>query len=172
MSDNKSMHPVVFILGSDSDLPQLEGGFELLRHFQVPFEVRILSAHRTPHECVDVAARAEEEGAKVLIAAAGMAAALPGVLAAHSMLPVIGVPIGGSALSGVDALYSMVQMPGGVPVASTGIGKAGGKNAVLVAIRILALHDPDLAIRHRAWVNSQRERGLATDKEVQARYRS
>lgn len=170
MSRDKHMHPIVFVLGSDSDLPQLEGGFELLRHFEVPFEVRILSAHRTPHECAALAESAEKEGAKVLIAAAGMAAALPGVLAAHSKLPVLGVPIGGSALSGVDALYSIVQMPGGVPVAATGIGKPGAKNAALFAVRILALENPDLAAKHRAWVASQRERVLQKDAEVQTKY--
>ncbi|MCB9890608.1 MAG: 5-(carboxyamino)imidazole ribonucleotide mutase [Planctomycetes bacterium] len=166
------MKPIVYVLGSDSDLPQLEGGFELLRHFELGFDVRVLSAHRTPHECAELASSAEAQGARVLIAAAGMAAALPGVLAAHSPLPVIGVPIGGSALSGVDALYSISQMPGGVPVATTGIGKAGGKNAALIAVRILALQDADLMRRYKEWIDDQRKAVLAKDREVQARYGS
>lgn len=164
------MQPIVFVLGSDSDLPQMEGGFQLLREFGVPFGVRILSAHRTPKETAAFAETAEQEGVRILIAAAGMAAALSGVLAGHSMLPVIGVPMGGSALQGVDALYSTVQMPGGVPVASMGIGGAGAKNAALFAARILALSDPELRQKLGSFVQAQAERVRRKDTEVRGRF--
>lgn len=164
------MKPIVFVLGSDSDLPQLEGGFELLKQLDVPFGVRILSAHRTPKETAAFAENAEREGVRVLIGAAGMAAALSGVLAGHSTLPVIGIPIGGSALGGIDALYSTVQMPGGVPVASMGIGKAGAKNAALFAARILALSDAALRDRLVRYVESQADRVRGKDQEIRARF--
>lgn len=164
------MQPIVFVLGSDSDLPQVEGAFELLRQLDVPFAVRILSAHRTPKETAAFAESAEREGVKLLIAAAGMAAALSGVLAGHSNLPVVGIPIGGSALGGIDALYSTVQMPGGVPVACMGIGGHGAKNAALFAVRVLALSDDGLKSKLRDFVETQAQRVRSKDAEIRARY--
>ena len=166
------MPPIVFVLGSDSDLPQLEGAFDILRSLEVGFAVRILSAHRTPHETAALAENAAAAGTKVLIGAAGMSAALPGVLAAHSQLPVIGIPIGGGALSGIDALYSTTQMPGGVPVASMGIGSPGAKNAALFAIRMLSLEDAALADRLKNYVKAQADRVLAKDADVRSRFES
>ena len=166
------MAAIAFVLGSDSDLPQLEGAFEILRSLEVGFAVRILSAHRTPHETAAFAEAAAAEGTKVLIGAAGMSAALPGVLAAHSQLPVIGIPCGGGALGGLDALYSTTQMPGGVPVASMGIGSAGAKNAALHAVRILSLLDSDLASRLAGYVDAQSKKVLEKDANVRSRYES
>lgn len=131
------------ILGSDSDFPHLEKAVMLLKEFDIPFEIEVSSAHRTPERTLEVVKSFEEQGIRVIIAAAGGAAHLPGVIAAHTMLPVLGVPIM-SDLSGLDSLYSIVQMPGGIPVAAFGIGKAGGVNAALFAIEILALENPDL----------------------------
>ncbi len=135
---------VAVIMGSDSDLPQLEGCLAALEDFGVPHEVRVLSAHRTPDDAAQFADEAERRGFGVIIAAAGGAAHLAGALAARTILPVIGVPIGGTSLSGLDSLLSTVQMPGGIPVATVAIGKAGGTNAALLALEILALSDPDI----------------------------
>jgi 5-(carboxyamino)imidazole ribonucleotide mutase len=132
-------------MGSDSDLPTMEEAAKILDQFGVPYEMRISSAHRSPKRTAQLAREAADRGVKLIVAAAGMAAHLAGVIAAETTLPVIGVPMGGGALSGIDALYAMVQMPGGIPVATMAIGKAGAKNAALFAIQILALQDPDLA---------------------------
>ncbi|MCK4766367.1 MAG: 5-(carboxyamino)imidazole ribonucleotide mutase [Candidatus Aminicenantes bacterium] len=131
------------IMGSDSDYPYMEKGIKLLQDFQIAFEIEVSSAHRTPERTVQLVKNFEKEGVEVIIAAAGGAAHLPGVIAAHTLLPVLGVPID-SALSGVDSLYSIVQMPGGIPVAAFGIGKSGGLNSVLFALEILALKDENL----------------------------
>ncbi|MFC2156033.1 5-(carboxyamino)imidazole ribonucleotide mutase [Acidobacteriota bacterium] len=128
------------ILGSDSDFPYIEKGIKILKEFQVPFEIEVSSAHRTPARTVELVKDFEKSGAAVIIAAAGGAAHLPGVIASHTLLPVLGVPIN-SALSGVDSLYSIVQMPGGIPVATFGIGNSGGVNSILFALQILALKD-------------------------------
>ena len=157
-------------MGSDSDLPTLEGGFDLLTSIGVSFGARILSAHRTPREATAFAESAASEGVQVLVAAAGLAAHLAGVLAAHTTLPVVGVPMGGGALGGVDALYSTVQMPGGVPVASMGIGKAGAKNAALFALRILALHDPELRTKLETFIHEQAKVVLEKDRKIQETY--
>ena len=133
-------------MGSDSDWPAVSAAVKVLRELQIPFEARVLSAHRSPQALVDYLADAELRGAAVHIAAAGMAAHLAGAVAAHSQLPVIGVPIGGD-LGGVDALFATVQMPAGVPVATTAIGRAGAANAAWLAARILALGDEALASR-------------------------
>lgn len=135
---------VLIMMGSDSDLPVMAEAEVVLREFGVPSEMRISSAHRAPRKTSQLAAGAAARGVKVIIAAAGMAAHLAGVVAAETVLPVIGVPMGGGALNGVDALYAMVQMPGGIPVATMTIGKAGAKNAALLAVQILALGDPSL----------------------------
>lgn len=143
---------VLIVMGSDSDLPVMEEGAKVLKEFGIPFEMRISSAHRSPGRTSQLAAEAAGRGVKVVIAGAGMAAHLAGVIAAETTLPVIGVPTGGGALHGVDALYAMVQMPGGIPVATMAIGKAGAKNAAILAVQILALSSPGLAkglLEHR-----------------------
>jgi len=136
---------VLIIMGSDSDLPVMDEAANILTEFGVPFEKRISSAHRAPRKTAALASEAAARGIRIIIAGAGMAAHLAGVIAAETTLPVIGVPIGGGALNGVDALYAMVQMPGGIPVATMAIGKAGAKNAALHAVAILALADQALA---------------------------
>jgi 5-(carboxyamino)imidazole ribonucleotide mutase len=138
---------VLIVMGSDSDIPVMEEASKVLQQFGVPFEMRISSAHRCPERTATLATEAEGRGIKVVIAGAGMAAHLAGVMAAGTILPVIGVPIGGGGLGGVDALYSTVQMPGGIPVATVAIGKAGAKNAGLLAVQMLALSDKNLASR-------------------------
>ncbi|MBN1300311.1 MAG: 5-(carboxyamino)imidazole ribonucleotide mutase [Melioribacteraceae bacterium] len=130
------------IMGSDSDLPIMKKAVDVCREFDVPFELKILSAHRTPDQHADWARNAASRGLKVIIAAAGMAAHLPGVTAAQTILPVIGVPMKGKSLEGNDALYSIVQMPPGIPVATVAID--GAKNAALLAIQILATADQNL----------------------------
>jgi 5-(carboxyamino)imidazole ribonucleotide mutase len=137
---------VLIVMGSDSDLPVMEEGARILADFGVPYEIRISSAHRCPRKTAALAAEAAGRGIRAIIAGAGMAAHLAGVIAAETTLPVIGVPTGGGALNGVDALYAMVQMPGGIPVATMAIGKAGAKNAGLFAVQVLALHDSSLAV--------------------------
>jgi 5-(carboxyamino)imidazole ribonucleotide mutase len=136
---------VLIIMGSDSDYPVLEETARILKQFGVPFEMHVSSAHRSPQKTEELLCGAAERGIKVIIAAAGVAAHLPGVVAAGTILPVIGIPMAGGALNGVDALYSIVQMPGGVPVATMAIGKAGAKNAGILAVQILALNDAMLA---------------------------
>jgi len=140
------MTPVVgIVMGSDSDLPTLQGAIEVCEEFGVPCEVRVVSAHRTPHDMVEYGRTAHERGLRVIIAGAGGAAHLPGMLAACSPLPVIGVPVPSKALNGLDSLLSIVQMPAGVPVATVAIG--GGRNAGLLAVQILAASDPALLTR-------------------------
>ena len=144
------MSPIVsIIMGSTSDLPVMEKAAQLLNDMQVPFEMNALSAHRTPQEVEAFARGAQVRGIKVIIAAAGMAAALPGVIAANTTLPVIGVPVKGSVLDGVDALYSIIQMPPGIPVATVAIN--GAMNAAILAIQMLALSDASLAEKLAAY---------------------
>lgn len=130
---------VLVVMGSDSDFAVMEPCFRLLRNFGVEYDACVCSAHRSPRKAAEIASQAKEKGYKVIIAAAGLAAHLPGVLAAYTILPVIGVPICTGALSGTDALYSIVQMPAGVPVASVAID--GAANAAILAAQILALSD-------------------------------
>jgi 5-(carboxyamino)imidazole ribonucleotide mutase len=130
------------IMGSDSDLPTMKAAIDILREFNVPHEVRVVSAHRTPHDMADYATSAHKRGLKVIIAGAGGAAHLPGMVAAYTPLPVIGVPVKTSSLSGMDSLLSIVQMPNGVPVATVAIDKA--MNAGLLAVKILATSNPEL----------------------------
>lgn len=133
------------IMGSESDLDVVQEGINLLKEFKAGFEVRVLSAHRTPKELARYVEEAGNSGVKVFIAAAGGAAALAGVIAAHTVLPVIGVPIETKSLKGMDSLLSTVQMPAGIPVASMAIGKAGAKNAAIFALEILAVSDEGIA---------------------------
>lgn len=133
---------VAVVLGSKSDLPALPGGEELLGRFGIGYDVIVASAHRQPKKVANLASKAEAKGYEVIIAVAGYAAHLAGVVAAHTTLPVIGVPLDGSPLNGVDSLYSMAMMPAGVPVATVTVGKAGVKNAAVLAAEILALKYP------------------------------
>jgi 5-(carboxyamino)imidazole ribonucleotide mutase len=135
---------VLIILGSKSDVDTMKGCSELLDKFSIPYKQEISSAHRQPDKTRKIVSEAEEKGAEVIIAAAGMAAHLPGVVASMTTLPVIGIPLSGSALSGVDSLYSIVQMPSGIPVACVAIGSHGAKNAAVLAVEILALKDDSL----------------------------
>ena len=136
---------VMVVMGSDSDFPIMEGCFKLLKQFGVEFEANVASAHRTPERATKLAQEAKDNGFKVIIAAAGLAAHLGGVLAANTTLPVIGVPVKGGALNGLDALYATVQMPTGIPVATVAID--GGTNAAILAIQILAIADEELAVK-------------------------
>jgi phosphoribosylaminoimidazole carboxylase PurE protein len=170
MSVTPTSQPVAFLLGSDSDLPTLEGAFEILDLLEISYQVRILSAHRTPEETTGFARAAEEAGVKVLIGAAGMAAHLAGTLAAHSNLPVLGIPIDAGPLKGHDALLSTAMMPPGIPVGTLGIGSSGAKNAAILAARILALSDPELRRRLVAYREQDREKTLAKDRAAQERF--
>ena len=139
------------IMGSQSDWPTLRNAAEILDDFHLPYETKIVSAHRTPDRLWSYGKTAIDRGLKVIIAGAGGAAHLPGMMASKTPLPVIGVPIQTKALSGVDSLYSIVQMPKGFPVATMAIGAAGAQNAGLMAAAILALSDPELAARLAQW---------------------
>jgi phosphoribosylamine--glycine ligase len=138
---------VLILMGSESDAPVMQGAVDILRLMEIPFEMTVASAHRSPERVMRLVREAPGRGVKVFIAGAGAAAHLAGVVAAHTTLPVVGVPIDSSALKGLDALLSTVQMPPGVPVATVSIGKAGGTNAGVLAAQILALGDAALASR-------------------------
>ena len=160
---------VAVLMGSASDASVMDGAVEALREFSVPVEVRVLSAHRTPDDTIAFAKRAAERGIRVIIAGAGGAAHLAGVLAASTTLPVIGVPIASGGLGGIDSLLATVQMPRGIPVATVAVN--GARNAGLLAIRMMALEDSRLAgelLRHSEALASQVR---ASDQELQARYR-
>jgi 5-(carboxyamino)imidazole ribonucleotide mutase len=145
--------PVVsIIIGSESDLEIVKEAIELLKNFKVAFEAKVLSAHRSPKELASYVEQASRSGTKVFIAAAGGSAALAGVVAAHTILPVVGIPIETKSLKGLDSLLSTVQMPVGIPVASMAIGKSGAKNAALFALQILGITDKEIQsglIKHR-----------------------
>lgn len=158
------MKKVAVIMGSDSDLPVLKGCFQTLRKLGIPFEAHVYSAHRTPEATAAFARSARENGFGVLIAAAGKAAHLAGALAAQSILPVIGIPVMGSALDGLDALLSTVQMPGGIPVATVAIN--GAENAALLAAQMLALEDEALAQRLLAMRQAQRDAVMEKDRNL------
>ena len=158
---------VGILMGSASDLEAMEFAEAALEELGVVCEVRVLSAHRTPDEVHTYVSEAPGRGIRVLIAGAGMAAHLAGVVGAATDLPVIGVPMNSSSLDGLDALLSTVQMPPGIPVATMGIGSAGARNAGLFAARILALSDPALAKRYRKFAEGQRKKVLAADAALQ-----
>jgi 5-(carboxyamino)imidazole ribonucleotide mutase len=151
---------VLIVMGSNSDLSVMQETADILTQFEIGCEMRISSAHRSPVRTAKLASDAAGRGIKIIVAGAGMAAHLAGVIASETILPVIGVPVTGGALNGVDALYATVQMPGGIPVATMAIGKAGAKNAGILAVQILALNDARLA---EALRNYRRE--LALDVE-------
>ena len=158
------MKPIVsIIMGSTSDLPILKKAADFLNEMKVPFEMNALSAHRTPREVEEFATGAQARVIKVIIAAAGMAAALPGVIAAMTPLPVIGIPIN-STLSGMDALYSIVQMPPGISVATVGIN--AGMNAAVTAVQILALSDPELAARYEGYRSTLSKKIVKANEEL------
>jgi 5-(carboxyamino)imidazole ribonucleotide mutase len=151
---------VGIIMGSRSDLETMQGAIDTLRELRVPFEVRVVSAHRTPDLLFEYAASAESRGLEVIIAGAGGAAHLPGMCAAKTTLPVLGVPVQSKMLSGVDSLLSIVQMPAGVPVGTLAIGRAGAVNAALLAVSIVANSRPDVRERLRAYRDAQTARVL------------
>ncbi|WP_277968142.1 MULTISPECIES: 5-(carboxyamino)imidazole ribonucleotide mutase [Sphingomonas] len=159
------MEPSVgIIMGSTSDWETMRHAADLLTELQISHEAKVVSAHRTPKRLYDYAGGAAERGIKVIVAGAGGAAHLPGMAAALTHLPVLGVPVESKALKGVDSLYSIVQMPAGIPVGTLAIGKAGAKNAALLAAAILALSDAELSARLQAWRAAQTE-SVATDPE-------
>ncbi|MCM8778244.1 MAG: 5-(carboxyamino)imidazole ribonucleotide mutase [Candidatus Omnitrophica bacterium] len=161
---------VSVVMGSDSDLEIVESALEILKAFKIPYEVRIISAHRTPEEAIDFAKTAKDRGIKVIIAAAGGAAHLPGVIASHTELPVIGIPVETEALKGIDSLLSIVQMPAGIPVGTMALGKAGAKNSALYALRILALGDKKLNPLIIKYKKKMRKKVKDRDREVRKRY--
>ncbi len=149
------MVKVSVIMGSRSDLATMQETMNMLKEFGIGYEARVVSAHRTPHAMVQFADEAEARGIQVIIAGAGGAAHLPGMVAAMTTIPVIGVPVQSRALSGLDSLLSIVQMPGGIPVATTAIGTAGAKNAGILAAEILALHDEAVREKLKAYKQKQ-----------------
>jgi len=150
--DEKTGITVSIVMGSDSDLPVMEETVKILEAFAIPHELYLTSAHRTPERTTAFCRGAAKRGVRVIIVGAGAAAHLAGVIASQTLLPVIGVPIDATSLQGLDALFATVQMPGGIPVATMAIGKAGAKNAALLAIRILALEDADLLKKLQTYV--------------------
>jgi phosphoribosylaminoimidazole carboxylase PurE protein len=158
---------VLIIMGSDSDLPVMENTSKLLKEFKISFKMTVASAHRTPERAVKLAVEAEEKGFGVIIAGAGSAAHLAGVIAAHTTVPVIGVPIDSSPLKGVDALYSTVQMPPGIPVATMAVGKAGAKNAAIFAAQILQSNNARLARSLKAYKKKMAKEVLKKARKVE-----
>ncbi len=158
---------VAILMGSDSDLPTMQATFEVLRSFGIRYEVRIHSAHRTPEATHAYVKDAEQRGCQVFVAAAGLAAHLAGAVSAITVRPVIGVPMDGGPLKGEDALLSTVQMPGGIPVATVAIGKAGAKNAGYLAAQIMAVSDAPLAQKLRDERKANAEKILRRNAEVQ-----
>ena len=158
---------VAILMGSDSDLPVMQTTLDTLDSLQIPYEVKITSAHRTPDATHDYVTNADQRGCNAFIAAAGLAAHLAGVVASLTLKPVIGVPMDGGPLKGQDALLSTVMMPGGIPVATVAIGKAGAKNAAYLAAQILALGDPELAERVKAERAANARAVIAKDAELQ-----
>ncbi|WP_416037345.1 5-(carboxyamino)imidazole ribonucleotide mutase [Lactococcus formosensis] len=160
------MADVAVIMGSLSDWETMKQAAHILEEFGIDFDKKVVSAHRTPEIMMNFAKNAEQQGYKLIIAGAGGAAHLPGMVAAMTLLPVIGVPIQSRALSGLDSLYSIVQMPGGVPVASMAIGTSGAKNAALYAIQILALADKNLAEKLKKYRKEAADISASSTKEL------
>jgi 5-(carboxyamino)imidazole ribonucleotide mutase len=163
---------VAILMGSDSDFPRLEPAVDVLRMLGIPCEARVLSAHRTPKALVEYVEQAPRRGIKLFLCAAGGAAHLGGVVAAHTDLPVIGIPMDNPPLGGLDALLSMAQMPGGIPVACVAVGGGGPLNAALFAARVLALADAKLAERYAAWREGETARVAQKDAALQAQLRA
>ena len=163
---------VASLMGSDSDLPLLENTMAVLKGFGIKYEVTVASAHRTPDEVCAYVTDAEKRGCAVFIGAAGLAAHLAGAIAARTTRPVIGIPCDGGPLSGVDALYSTVQMPGGIPVACVAVGKAGAKNAAYLAAQIMALSDPALDALVKADRQKAKEAVIAKNQALQEKFKA
>lgn len=161
---------VLIVIGSDSDLPVMEEAGKVLEEFGIPYILTVASAHRSPERTRKLATEAEEKGIEVIIAAAGMAAHLAGVLASHTLLPVIGVPIDSSCLHGLDSLLSTVQMPPGVPVATMSIGSAGAKNAAILSAQIVSKKDPQVAKRLKEYRKKMSEGIEAKAKVLRKHY--
>jgi len=159
---------VGIVMGSDSDLAVMQEAADMLAKFQIPYEMTVASAHRSPQRAADFAGSALEKGIKVIIAGAGHAAHLAGVLAAHTRLPVIGVPIDSSCLQGLDALLATVQMPPGIPVATMAIGKSGARNAGILAAQIIATSDPDLGKKLTGFKQEMAQQVEQKAKKVEA----
>ena len=157
---------VAIIMGSDSDLPVVEAIFPILESFGVNFTKNVMSAHRTPHEVMELIKTSENNGCKVFIAAAGMAAHLAGAVAAHSTRPVIGIPIESGGMGGMDSLLSTAMMPPGVPVATVAVGKAGAKNSAILAVQILATSDDGLAAKLSEYKSNMRDEVLKKDQAL------
>lgn len=161
MSSNVAPAKIAIVMGSKSDWATMQFAADILTTLNIPFHVEVVSAHRTPDKLFSFAEQAAQNGFDVIIAGAGGAAHLPGMLAAKTLIPVLGVPVQSAALSGVDSLYSIVQMPRGIPVGTLAIGKAGAANAALLAAQILALHDKAIAARLADWRQSQTDEVLS-----------
>lgn len=158
---------VAILMGSKSDLETMQAGADILKSLQIPYEIKITSAHRTPAITQEYIRDAESRGCQVFISGAGLAAHLAGATAAHTLKPVIGVPLDSGPLQGMDALLSTVQMPAGIPVATVAIGITGAKNAAYLAAQILSLQDPDLAVRLKQEREINVEKVLEQDRSIQ-----
>ena len=164
MTDNSV--DIAILMGSDSDLPIVEAIFPILDEFEINYTKNVLSAHRTPHEVMDLIKKSEQNGCKVFIAAAGMAAHLAGGIAAHSIRPVIGIPIESGGMGGIDSLLSTAMMPPGVPVATVAVGKSGAKNSAILAVQILATYNETLSNKLLDYKNNMKEEVLKKDKAL------
>lgn len=164
MTDNSV--DIAILMGSDSDLPIVEAIFPILDKFEINYTKNVLSAHRTPHEVMDLIKKSEQNGCKVFIAAAGMAAHLAGAIAAHSIRPVIGIPIESGGMGGIDSLLSTAMMPPGVPVATVAVGKSGAKNSAILAVQILATYNETLSNKLLDYRNNMKEEVLKKDKAL------
>lgn len=160
---------VGIIMGSSSDWPTMQHAAQVLEDFGIAYERRVVSAHRTPELLYDYAKTAESRGLQAIIAGAGGAAHLPGMTASMTLVPVLGVPVQSKALSGLDSLYSIVQMPGGIPVATFAIGNAGATNAALFAIAMLARSNPELAAKLQAFRDKQAAKVIASQAEIEGK---
>ncbi len=162
---------ISIVLGSDSDLPMLKDSMKVLKSFKVDYEVRILSAHRCPDDVRKFARGASKRGIKVIIACAGMAAHLPGVIASFTTIPVVGVPLPSKALKGVDSLASILQMPSGIPVGAMSIGETGVKNGVIFALQIIALNNESLRKKLLKYKENLRKQVLAKDEKISSMFK-
>ena len=160
---------VLIIVGSKNDLTEMEGAVQVLKKFDTSFEIHVSSAHRSLKRTIGLIESAEKNGAKVIIAAAGMSAHLPGVIAALTVIPVIGVPLNSSPLNGLDSLLSIVQMPSGIPVATTAIGKSGATNAALLAVSILAVNNAGLTEKLKKYRKEMEESVTLADNELNSK---
>jgi len=158
---------IAIIMGSDSDLPKIQSAIETLKELEIPHTVRVMSAHRTPEVVREFVGNAAANGLQVILAAAGCAAHLAGVAASHTILPVIGIPVQGGALNGLDALLSTVQMPPGIPVGTVAVGGGGPKNAAILAAEIIALQDEELCERLLKMREQQKNKVINSDHKLQ-----